>query len=359
MLPPIVSPLEIVAAMNRAASSGRWLIVLAVSRLSSECRLIEEAAWSHEPATKWIDANAVAIGVDAFENAELGLRLGVVAVPTAIAYWSRLEASRLVGFNSVPTFVAWLSTLDRKLRSLSQGQSRERGEIERRRSSAKTSLLERRYSDALEHYMWLWRNMAELEPKLSGVRVSFLVNELRSLVDAYPSATQALVELRDAAEASAVAAPDSVDLRIDVIVLNGLIGDDERTIAWFDSVRNDSGSSRLIDGCAWYLAKALKRRGRWSDVGRISQNPLAQLALHYTSVPGAIPPETRSGAAGAVTVLDAVAVKKFRQAAADILRSLQAAGKLKDADAVYREALRLDPSDEMRLALEGCSILYN
>ena len=67
-------------------------------------------------------------------------------------------------------------------------------------TKARNKLKEHRYAEATESYVWLWNNIIELEPALAGIRGSFMINEIKPLIEAYPDARTAFTQIRDEAK---------------------------------------------------------------------------------------------------------------------------------------------------------------
>jgi hypothetical protein len=226
-------------------------------------------------------------------------------------------------------------------------------DVSGRHNLGQTLLHTRRYQDALEHFVWLWAHMAELEPEMQGLRVSFLANEIAELCRELPAAHQRFAELRDrlGAEAQASpAAPEALSDRFDWIVLNATLGEAARTLSWFDGLSAEAQEA-LPAAIVSRVTPMLFERERWADAGRLLRDPLQSLRTHAemldrgrsNPMPTAIEPHR--------SVLEEALLDGLRKEAAQLVRSLKAAGRELDAAAVKREALRLDDSPEMRAAL--------
>jgi hypothetical protein len=227
------------------------------------------------------------------------------------------------------------------------------GNMMERNQRAKNLLREKRYEEATDEFVWLWNNVERVDPSMSGVRVSFMAGEIERLVAEYPPARQRFAELRDQAAAATDANPTAADPRTDWAVLNKVLGDDDRTIAWFDKAKEDPAAVPVIEGLSVYLEELLKARGRWADVGRLVRDPMAKLDLHHSMLRHMEMPlmRHRLGDEAFARMRDA-SLNLFRRAVADLVASLRAAGRHDDAVAVRDKALILDPSGEMKQALE-------
>jgi hypothetical protein len=229
-------------------------------------------------------------------------------------------------------------------------------DMHHRLNAAEDLLGQGKHDEATAALMWLWDNMAELAPGMAGVRVSFMAHTIAELVRRHPPARRGFAEIRDRAAVLADSDMSSaVRWRSDWMVLNEVLGDDDRTLAWFDSVKADDDQVLVVDRLGQRLLPLLKARGRLSDIGRLFQDPVAHLIEEHACF---LPP---SGVQYDMPVnlpdklLDLMwqsLDNAFRSDAAVLLSGLLAAGRSLDADAVDREARRLDPSDAMAAGLE-------
>jgi hypothetical protein len=226
-------------------------------------------------------------------------------------------------------------------------------DVRGRHNLAQALLHTRRYQDALEHFVWLWARMAELEPDLGGVRASFLANEIAELCRELPAARERFTALRDELEVAAQPAPAEPAAhaaRFDWIVLNATLGEPARTLSWFDGLSAEARQD-LPAATVSRVMPMLHEHERWADAGRLLRDPLQTLRTHAemlamsrsNPMPTALEPHR--------TVLEETLLHGLRKEAAQLVRSLKAAGRELDAAAVKREALRLDDSPEMRAAL--------
>jgi hypothetical protein len=219
-----------------------------------------------------------------------------------------------------------------------------------------------RHEEATAEFFWLWENIDRVEPGMGGVRVSFMANYIRELVDKHDAARVRFAEIRDRSASLSDVDLTTARLRFDRIVLNEILSEPERTLAWFDGVKDDERFALVLDQCSFRLERVLKERGRFADIGRLYRDPAATLAKqhharepppHITAEPGpAVPDEIRSLLQQALqTILDDLP-KQVIEDAAFMVKCLLAAGRSAEADGVEREARRIDPSEEMRAALE-------
>jgi hypothetical protein len=239
--------------------------------------------------------------------------------------------------------------------------------MQERLSAAQHLVRQGQYDEAIAEFEWLWQNMGHVEPAMNGVRVSLLARYIGKLVDTHPPARVSFTKLRDRAAIRANADHLTSRLRLGWIVLNEILRETEPTLAWFESVKDDERYTILLDRVAHRLVPLLKSRSRFQDIGRIYKDPVATLMKtlasfqappHIVVDPYPYPaPELSRNLQSLMrqrlqTVLDRLP-KHIIEEAALMVTCLLAAGRIADAEAVEREARRLDPSEAMRAALEN------
>jgi hypothetical protein len=217
---------------------------------------------------------------------------------------------------------------------------------------AKNLLRDQRLDEATEQFEWLWKNMARVQPAMAGVRLSYLVEEVKTLILAHPPARARFEAIRDETGAAADANPGLHAPRLDGVALNQMLGDDDATLAWFDAVKDDPLSSLIFEAVGDNLTELLKRRGRVADICRLFPDPMAQLERlgemrRLSDMPLL---KARLGGEAYEQMQNAMA-RSFRSAVLDLVTALRAAGRNDEADAVKARALALDPSEETKRAL--------
>jgi hypothetical protein len=275
--------------------------------------------------------------------------LEIRASPTVVAYWQGEERARAVGIRDSEVG-EWLDSI----------KAQDTPDIGLRHSSAKIFLDDNQYADATKGYVWLWNNSAVVDPSWMGVRISFMVQEIESLAHAYQPAHSAFRAIRDATgRAAAICdAHGSLGPRVDWIALNQALGDQDRTIEWFDMARTTPSGCAAIEHAAIYLVEPLKLRQRWSDIGRLFPDPVDRLKRTHDALGLSLFLGSVLGTERTRTVRE-VALAQLRSQAVILYAGLLAAGRTTLAKAVVREALRLDPSEAMRVALDGAPIPCN
>ena len=236
-------------------------------------------------------------------------------------------------------------------------------EMHDRLNAAEDLVKQGRLDDATTEFAWLWDNIDRIDPGMEGVRVSFMAKSIEKLVGKHLPARQRFGEIRErTAMLAAADVTNTARLRFDWIVLNEILSEPDRTLAWFDGVKGDERYASLLDRVASRLIPLLKSNDRFRDIGRLYKDPAATLVKNHlrllpppniTADPDPeLPANLQSLMRMALqTILDGLP-KRVIEEAALMVTCLLAAGRSAEADAVEREARRLDPSEEMRAAIQ-------
>ena len=239
-------------------------------------------------------------------------------------------------------------------------------EMHDRLNAAEELLKEGKHAEATAEFEWLWDNMDLIDPGMSGVRVSFMARTIKELIGKHSPARARFAEIRDRSATLAEADLTTARLRHDWIVLNEILGEQERTLTWFDGVKDDQRYAIVLDKVTSSLVPLLKSHQRFRDIGRLYKDPVATFVKTHRNFqapphiaadpypdpdPGLSPDMQRLMRQMLQQILDELPNHVIEEAAL-LVTCLLAAGRSADADVVEREARRLDPSEAMRVALE-------
>lgn len=237
-------------------------------------------------------------------------------------------------------------------------------EMQSRLNAAQGLAEQGRYDEAAVEFEWLWNNMTCIDPAMSGVRISFMAKYIEDLVRKHAPTRQRFSDIRDRTAMLAGADIASTGrLRFDWIVLNEILSDSERTLTWFDTVKDDERYSAVLDLVAPRLVPLLKSHNRFRDIGRIYKDPVATFVKTSQNLAPPqivdpdhpdprLSPDLQRVMGQALQTIRARLPKHVIEQASLIVTCLLAAGRIAEADAVEREARRLDPSEAMRAALQ-------
>jgi hypothetical protein len=353
--PPVFENAPLTSLKTRANREELWLIVSVTAASSEVCKVMDQISWRDERVLGWLRKHAIASEVNIDEDVATAEALSVKWVPTVIAFWSATENDRFVGFRSEIELISWLDRL-RKEHHQPARQLNPEHDMHARLSLAKTLARHELFGEALRHYLWLWQNIAEVDPRMNGVRLSFMAKDIRSLVDAHPPARSHFEAIRHELSGSVGTDPSKT---LEWCVLNRILDEENRTVDWFDSIKNEAHRNSSIERVAPLLFDLLKEHGRLADLGWLYRNPLAALNRKYTIAMSRVQTHAEGTLPRELRGLQELAATRFRDAAVLIVASLRAAGRNDEAREAEKEALRLDPTEEMRLALQQVPVRYD
>ena len=103
------------------------------------------------------------------------------------------------------------------------------------------------HEQALAKLLWFHENALEIEPGLTGVRLSFAFGYWLDLASVYPPARDAFIRIRDETEAAFREEPSNFNLFQDLASMNDRLGDGIRTAGLFANVaeRDRATATRL------------------------------------------------------------------------------------------------------------------
>lgn len=369
--PPIFSDEPFEAARARAAVEKRWLVVDVTDARSAACWAVCYTAWRDPEVVAWLEENAVAVQVDARADAETARALGVdaAAAPTVLLMRDGKERLRLRGRDSMPELLRRFERADVANDNLALARANlkdpERQPFERN-NLADALLTAGLLDQAFAHYDWLWCYAVEVDPDMEGVRRSFMAGKIGNLCDRLSAARVRFEELRDLA--ARAASPETLEGRratLDFLVLAEITDGDELTLAWFDGLSSEQRSKLSDMVVQHFLLPLLYERERWRDAGGLIADPLAALAevvARGRTFQDCSPDQQRRDrvsyrnhlvAEGRPT--EARLLRRLgnglHEDVAAIHRSLVAAGRVAEAEAVKRAALDHENSAAMRAAL--------
>ncbi len=95
---------------------------------------------------------------------------------------------------------------------------------------------QKKYEEALNRCIWFHEHALEHDPGMYGVRLSFALSDWKELGDVYPPAKTALIETRDRKTKLIEEDKGSFYFFADVVALNRILGEAQKTVALFELV---------------------------------------------------------------------------------------------------------------------------
>jgi thiol-disulfide isomerase/thioredoxin len=233
------SDLSFDAASKQAAQSGKVVLVDFYTTWCGPCKMLDKNTWTDADVIKLLEQKTVALRIDAEKETKLAERYKIEAYPSVLLIKpDGTELDRLVGYRDPKTFIAdFTATLSGK-DSLARAQEKltaaGTNDPMARMSYAKVLAQKGRDAEALEEYLWCFDHGNEASPAFVGVRVSFLLADIKGLAGHYPAARKALESRRDERQAKLQAGSSDYSIATDLVELNSALDQKEKNLAVFD-----------------------------------------------------------------------------------------------------------------------------
>lgn len=325
--PAIFSPLPFAQAMQEASASGKLLLVDAMAAWCPPCRKMDETTWRDPKVTAWVASHALAIQIDVDEVATVAQDLRIEAMPTMLLFRSGKEQDRLTGFQDPDNLIGWLDGLaagKTRLQTLSDRAARLAGkgreEVKARYDLAKAAKNSGDHVRAAEEFTWLWEHALEVSPSFRGVRLSFMVEEMRQLALLSPPAREKFQGLRDRLTPALTALTCDREQYADWQALCRIINDEPAILDWYGKAKGDPRAKDLLFTIGGDLAEILASHGRWAEAGALLRDPVTDVrGLLFMGKSMATSPDYRSMTLAGVGPIYAMVLAAGRTAEAETI----------------------------------------
>lgn len=365
-MPPIFTTLSFEEAQKQAAKEGKLLVVDSMADWCPPCKQMDKTTWVDEKTIAYFKDNAIAFQFDVDKDEKLARSLKIEAMPTMIVFKDGKEIDRSVGYMSTAEMIGWLEDVKqgktkaaalaeeaRKLREKAGDRVGKDGKVDvRERLDIARELSRSDPALAAQEYAWLWDNMLEHDRGFYGVRLSFMVSDMQGLASRHEAAKNEFTRLRDAAEAKLKDKTATRETLVDWIHLNQIVGDDGRTLAWYDRVKDDPAAARDIKRHERELRRIFQEKNRWADLGRMYKNPLqdARGLIQQNQMMERMAPAEHAAE------MKQYALQEVRTSLATMHAALLAADRDEDAQGVADILLEYSDTPESRRALVGTAL---
>lgn len=343
MRPALFSPLPFAEAVELARKQQRLLLIDFTAEWCAPCKNMDRTTWVDPKVVEWVGRHAIAVQVDVDAEGATASRFDVRAMPTLVVLRDEAVLDRSTGARSASALLEWLDgVLAGRTELQSMEETLDPNDPSDRLALAQKLLEGNQLAEAEGHLEALWLHGHEWQPGWIGVRMSYLVSEIETLISRSPHALETFTAIRDRLTPQLTA---DEPLR-DWLTLNTLLGDQDRSLAWFDTVKSAPP--------AWLHAEhelfdLLVEAERWADLGRFLRAPLEELERQRF-----IAKEMEKAAKSMPDAGDLAEIgrARVRDCAKTLIRALHAAGRADDVKAVRDDARLHDASEAMRLATE-------
>lgn len=359
----VFSKFTLEQAREQAKKEDKLLLMDFTASWCPPCRRMESTTWVDEEVRSWIKDNAIAVQFDVDKEEKASESMRIEAMPTVILFTpkSTKEFGRQVGYMSAPDLLRWMKSAkggsDSKKESTSSSDqpsesatpSNANANTQRASNSnpsstdiwshinrAREAATEGRNEEALVEYVWLWNNLSTTDETEKELRRGLIPFESKKLLTVYPPAKAKFIELREIA--------DKQDKRADWILLNGVLSENGRTVAWFDKIKADPQQRDVIQKHFKSLENVLFSENRWSDAANyLYVNPLDRLKEIHQEAEALKKPKPNTEISKDFDPLPSMVLLLYG--------TYVAAGKDAEAKKIEDECLRLDDTPAMRTGL--------
>lgn len=335
-------------ATELAAEEDRLVVIDFTAVWCGPCKQMDRVTWSNASVVKWLRENAVAIQVDVDREPAVARKFRVNAMPTVVVLRDGKEVDRAVGFRDAKGFMKWMLAVkggstaaevrEREIAEMPEGPEKAATRMQERMSQAQNLAMMGRNDEALEEYLWLWKNMHKEAPAMDGVGQSFLAGAIARLVIAHPKARIAFEKERDAVAEQLDARPIDQEALADWIVLNETLGENDATLDFVDGFKTEPGAAKALARFEFRLTPLLVAADRWADAG-VLVDPAAQLE-HIRMM------QDSQHAHGAMPDMSGFHIDRLSTQYAALL----AAGRTADAETLLEGACELFDDSKVRIA---------
>lgn len=340
--PEIFSDLSLEQAKQEAAKNNKFLLIDFTASWCPPCRRMEASTWTNATVQDWIKANAVAIQIDVDKDEKTSAELHVEAMPTMVLFKPQdrsTEFGRQVGYMDSSELLQWLEGIksgksDQEIAKEANGSNG--NEVFEHVTKAQNLQAEGKNDEACEEYLWIWNNVSSNAPNIGQIRTGLVPNELKRLALTSPTVRTKCGALRDAAEKS--------NNRNDWIILNGILNENVRTLAWFDKAKLDPNLRTQLQKQSTLIEPVLCSEARWNDiVTYLYPDPIAKLNEYFKRAQEMKKPSADTEVSKTFD--------PFPTMVMTIYAAYIGAGKNVEAQKIASECMRLDDSADMKDSL--------
>lgn len=227
------------AALSAARSEKKIVMIDFFTTWCGPCKKLDATTWKDAKVLEWAGKNCVALRFDAEKETELAKRFQVGAYPTILLLKSDgTEIDRIVGYKDADTFLSNVADALAGRNGVTRAKAKLEGHEKDpmvRQDYGDALAQAGKYDEALQEYLWCFDHGDE-SMGYGGVRLSFLLGDIKRLGASHPPALKALEDRRDAAQAALLETPDDYKHASEMAAIDRELGTVKRTLAVHDQL---------------------------------------------------------------------------------------------------------------------------
>lgn len=277
---PVFSEYSFEQAKQQAQQEHKFLLLDFSASWCSPCKKMEANTWQDKVVQSWIKENAIAIQIDVDKQEKLSSQFHITGMPTIVIFkpdQTQKEFGRQDGYLDATEMMLWLKGAQSVKSEAELAKFLEKPpevDIWSQMSKARQLQSAGKNSEALSEYLALWSSISNANDQLASTRISLIPSEIKRIVNNYPEGKPQIAERRDAAE--------KADNRFDWILLNGVLDDNQKTLAWFDKAKLDPTQQDSLRTYTTLLEPVLWSNMRWADSAKyLYPDPLKRVSEFY------------------------------------------------------------------------------
>ena len=262
------SDLSFDAASKKAGQLGKIVLVDFYTTWCGPCKMLDKITWTDAGVIKLLNQKTVALRIDAEIETNLAKHYKITAYPSVLLIKpDGTELDRLVGYRDARTFMtdfnAALSGKDAVARAAEELMAAGTNNPMARMKYADALAQKGRDAEALAEDLWCFDHGLQASPSFAGVRLSFLLSDIKNLGVRYPAAEKALEARRDERQAKVLAGTADEQTTVDLVGLNDALGQKEKNLVLFDLI---PATNALHSSFAALIMDQLLEARRYADV---------------------------------------------------------------------------------------------
>ena len=262
------SDLSFDAASQKAGQAGKIVLVDFYTTWCGPCKMLDKNTWTDADVIKLLEDKTVALRLDTEKETSLAKRYKIEAYPSVLLIKpDGTELDRLVGYRDAKAFIAdfnaSVSGKDSVTRAKEALMAAGINDPMARMKFGRSLAQKGRDEEALTEYLWCFDHGLEADQAFTGVRLSFLLSDIKNLAARYPAAEKALEDRRDERQAKVLAGSTDRQTVLDLVNLNNTLEQMDKNLAVFDQL---PAASRLRETIADLVIDQLLEAKRYADI---------------------------------------------------------------------------------------------